>query len=974
MRAVAIAIASTLLCAGPATTQGATTATTAASSTSWRSIPTLPSDVNKGRKLLANLEDPNAKDAQRLCPGYTAINIRNCPGGLSARLVLSGANCNVYGTDIDQLDLRVLFGPESRLNVRILPAEIPEEQESWYDTNEDYLTRTVKGVHFNPTNSHFGFQLNSSPFEFSVVRKSTGDILFSTKGNKLVFENQFLEFRTELPEKYNLYGLGEVMHSIRLGNNYNRTLYATDVNDPLDENLYGSHPFYYEHRYATLEDGSKKGYAHGVYLRNLHGQDILLREKSLTWRTIGGMVDLTFYSGPTPTDVIADHVKAVGLPAMQQYWTLGFHQCRWGYYNVSDLEGVVETYRDFNIPLETIWSDIDYMDQYRDWTNDPVTYSLNAFSAFLDKIHENGQHFVPIFDAGIYIPNPNNASDAYSYYDAGIAADAYLKNPNGSLYIGAVWPGFTVFPDWSAPGTQDWWTDSFQKWHKEVEYDGIWLDMNEVSSFCVGSCGSKNITQNPVHPPFSLPGEPGNLILDYPEGFNNTNATEATSATAAIEARNSANAAKAAAVGPMSMAMPFVSQVTPGVDIRAINYPPYVINHVQNGHDLAVHAASPNATHSDGSLEYDMHNLWGHLETKATYKSLLKVFRGKRPFIISRSTAPGTGAWAGHWGGDNASKWFYMALSIPQALSFSMFGIPMFGVDTCGFNGNTDMELCARWMQLSAFFPFYRNHNVLSAIPQEAYRWAAVADASRTAMAIRYMLLPYIYTLFHHAHTAGATVMRALSWEFPDDESLVEIDRQFMLGPAIMVAPVLDQSANYTNATFPGGENEKWYDWYTHEARNGSEGKLVDLKAPLGHIPVFIRGGNVLALQHPAYTTAESRKNPWDVLVALDSEGDASGDLYLDDGESLVQEKTAFITLEATNSLLNISRKGQLTSTEALSSVTILGVSKKPNQIRFGKAKLDNWSWRESSQVLKVRGLEGVTKGGVWSKEWELSW
>lgn len=100
-----------------------------------------------------------------------------------------------------------------------------------------------------------------------------------------------------------------------------------------------------------------------MYLRNLHGQDILLREKSLTWRTIGGMVDLTFYSGPTPADVIADHVKTVGLPAMQQYWTLGFHQCRWGYSNVSDLEGVVETYRDFNIPLETIWSDIDYMDQ-----------------------------------------------------------------------------------------------------------------------------------------------------------------------------------------------------------------------------------------------------------------------------------------------------------------------------------------------------------------------------------------------------------------------------------------------------------------------------------------------------------------------------------------------------------------------------------------------------------------------------------
>jgi alpha-glucosidase len=84
-----------------------------------------------------------------------------------------------------------------------------------------------------------------------------------------------------------------------------------------------------------------------------------------------------------------------------------------------------------------------------------------------------------------------------------------------------------------------------------------------------------------------------------------------------------------------------------------------------------------------------------------------------------------------------------MYFAIPQALIFQFFGIPMVGPDTCGFNGNSDMELCNRWMQLSAFFPFYRNHNVLSANSQEAYVWASVAEASRVAMNIRYSLLPY---------------------------------------------------------------------------------------------------------------------------------------------------------------------------------------------------------------------------------------
>lgn len=111
-----------------------------------------------------------------------------------------------------------------------------------------------------------------------------------------------------------------------------------------------------------------------------------------------------------------------------------------------------------------------------------------------------------------------------------------------------------------------------------------------------------------------------------------------------------------------------------------------------------------------------------HEIMNATYNALLDLFPNKRPFIIGRSTFAGSGSFAGHWGGDNTATWAQMRLGIPQALSFSLYGIPMFGVDTCGFAGNTTEELCNRWMQLSAFFTFYRNHNVLSAESQEPYR------------------------------------------------------------------------------------------------------------------------------------------------------------------------------------------------------------------------------------------------------------
>lgn len=466
---------------------------------------------------------------------------------------------------------------------------------------------------------------------------------------------------------------------------------------------------------------------------------------------------------------------------------------------------------------------------------------------------------------------------------------------------------YIVYPDWVAAslgtangtGAFEWWKSEMVTWHQNISFDGIWIDMSEVSSFCVGSCGSNNVTLNPVHPGFLLPGEPGDLVLTYPEGFNLTNATEAASASSAYASQESA-----AATPPASTSTSYL-RTTPTPGSRNVNYPPYVINNAQG--DLAVHAVSPNATHQGGELEYDFHNLFGHQILNATHQALLAVFPEKRPFIIGRSTFAGSGKYAGHWGGDNTSLWAYMVFAISQALSFSIFGIPMFGVDVCGFNGNSDMELCNRWMQLGAFFTFYRNHNELSANSQEPYIWESVAQASRDAMSIRYTLLPYIYTTFEQAHDTGSTVMRALPWEFPNEPWLANADRQFLLGPAILVTPVLVQGAISVNGVFPGtGDGTTvWYDWYNQTAVTGiSRGQNVTIDAPLGHIPVHIRGGNVIPTQEPSLTTRDSRQNPWGLIVALDLQGSAEGTLYLDDGESVVPNATTLVQVSVGDTFL----------------------------------------------------------------------
>ena len=561
-------------------------------------------------------------------------------------------------------------------------------------------------------------------------------------------------------------------------------------------------------------------------------------------------------------------------------------------------------------------------------------------------------------------------TDSYETYTRGAKDDLYIKNPDGSLYIGAVWPGYTVYPDWSHPKAAAFWANELVTWFKKLAYDGIWYDMGEVSSFCVGSCGTGNLTMNPAHPPFSLPGEPGNVLYDYPEGFEVTNATEAASASAS-------SSSQAAAQPTTSSTTTSYLRTTPTPGVRNVNHPPYVINHVQTGHDLAVHAISPNSTHVDGVQEYDVHSLYGHEGIKATYKGLLEVFPGKRPFIIARSTFSGSGRWAGHWGGDNFSKWGSMYFSISQALSFSLFGIPMFGVDTCGFNGNADEELCNRWMQLSAFFPFYRNHNVLSAIPQEPYRWASVIDATKSAMRIRYALLPYFYTLMQQAHETGSTVMRALAWEFPDDPTLADVATQFLVGPSIMVVPVLEPQAKTVKGVFPGvGRGEVWYDWYTKTAVDAKPGVNTTIPAPLGHIPVYVRGGSVLPLQEPALTTREARQSPWSLLVALGTDGTATGDLYLDDGESIDPESTLTVNFEASRSRLRATAQGTWQESNPLGSVTVMGVRKVPRTVTLNgtPVPVDAMLYDTDSGTLSLSGLEKLTEKGAWGKGWVLRW
>ncbi|TYJ56202.1 hypothetical protein B9479_003046 [Cryptococcus floricola] len=915
------------------------------------------------------------------CQGYSIKDdsvSTTSTGGITAELSLL-ESCNAYGTDIPSLSLSVEYETESRLRVHIYDTPLKQFQV----TNEilPYPERTLDGTD-SADKSDLAFEYDNSPFAFWVTRKSDGVVLFDTRAaniptydepaeilgeannytvlpaHPLVFEDQYLQLSSALPTGANIYGLGEAIS----GSGYRRnasstvqTMWARDIADPVDENLYGTHPMYMEVRH---NETSNTLASHGVFLRNSHGMDVVLRDGAIQYRAIGGTLDLYFLSGSTPNQVSEQYASTVGLPQPMPEWSFGFHLCRWGYTSANQTLEVVNRMRDAGIPLETQWNDIDWMRSYREFQFDQ-NFGKEDYQRLVNTLHERGQHYIPIIDAAIGYPQ--NATDRFDVYERGHELGVWMKNPDGTEYVGAVWPTWAVFPDWFHPDMQQVWTDAFRNMSEVIDFDGIWLDMNEPSSFIDGS--AVNSTQS-LENTTIVPPDYGNVTFppDFPEGYYSD--VSGLSGNITVDGKltygQNGTVVKNTALRKRDDAP----------KIAFVDDPPYPI---RNGFGrLSAHTVSPNATHYGGVEEYSVHNVWGSMEEVATSNMFLDLKPGKRPFLVSRSTFAGSGRVSAHWTGDNYATWAFMKRSIAGVLQFNLFAVPMTGADVCGFNGETNEELCNRWMQLGAFTPFYRNHNIKTAISQEPYIWDSVRESSITAMNARYQLLPYWSSLFAKAAIAGTPPVTALFHEFSNAEYL-DNDVQFLIGPHIIVTPVLQPNETTTTGQFPTEDGTFWVDWWTHAKLDTSSGNNQTLDLPLGKIGVHVRSGSALLLyDQSGYTVKETKEGGYAVLVVLDGKGYAEGVHKVDDGESLPVTEQTCLTFTSTDSTKLTSKPdGNFTIDGKLQTITIVGVWSKPEQVSLNGNSIDESqvAYDESIGELKVTGVDGDLNA-----EWTLEW
>ncbi|VDP16124.1 unnamed protein product, partial [Soboliphyme baturini] len=293
---------------------------------------------------------------------------------------------------------------------------------------------------------------------------------------------------------------------------------------------------------------------------------------------------------------------------------------------------------------------------------------------------------------------------------------------------------------------------------------------------------------------------------------------------------------------------------------------------------------------------YNVHNMYGMKMSQSTAEIKSNGEDGEDlvPLIISQSTFPSSGRFAGHWLESTYAKWTDLKGSIIDVLEFNLFGIPYVGPDMCTLSGDMQEELCVRWLQLGAFFPLARIRSERGEFSKYLMKWSRAGQVARDSLLLRYTYLPYIYTQFYRAKYFHEPVIRPLFYEFPHDDETYSIDKQFMIGSGLLVTPILEPLTDTPSGYFP---RSIWYNIYDEQAI----GKRVlpsyqDVEVcPDGTVAIHARGGIVYPRQKPALTITESRKNPLSLLIAVNESMQSTGELFwVGDNETLANNSKCY--------------------------------------------------------------------------------
>jgi alpha-glucosidase (family GH31 glycosyl hydrolase) len=378
-----------------------------------------------------------------------------------------------FYNSIDTLALEVDY-----LNSKTLRLKIYDATKARYEVPLELNNVRNTGAFVSDFIFEYENRASDNVFQFRIKRRSNGKVLFDTSIGGFVFEDQFLQIATILPTGSDVYGFGQNNHpSLSHNLNYKTWgMFARDEPNVAGEELnqYGVHPVY-----NVLEND---GNAHGVVLVNSNAlEHSFMPYPAMVLRSIGGIFDFYFFSGPTPETVVQQYTALVGHPVMIPYFALGFQLSRWDYQDLNDMKKIVKRNLDAGIPLDIQYADIEHMRDQMDFTLHPQKFI--DLPDYFRELQAGGMHVVPIVDPALLV-----TESTYKPYTNGFAKNVYIKWPQGlspsgdyavtnsDVMLGYCWPLDKVaYPDFMYNTTEQWWIDELVEFRKTLNYDAIWI-------------------------------------------------------------------------------------------------------------------------------------------------------------------------------------------------------------------------------------------------------------------------------------------------------------------------------------------------------------------------------------------------------------------------------------------------------------------------------------------------------------------
>jgi len=317
------------------------------------------------------------------------------------------------------------------------------------------------------------------------------------------------------------------------------------------------------------------------------------------------------------------------------------------------------------------------------------------------------------------------------------------------------------------------------------------------------------------------------------------------------------------------------------------------------------------------------HNVYGMLMVKASREGILDANPDKRPFVLSRANFMGGHRYGATWTGDNTANWPHVEYSIPMTLNLGLSGQPFVGPDLGGFIGDGTPEMFSRWMGFGALMPFARGHTEKGTRDKEPWSYGPEIEATaRRALERRYRLMPLFYSLFEEAHRTGVPVARPLFFADPVDPALRDADDAFMLGDNLIVHAEVreDRSANLVLPT-----NDEWLEFDFPSFDGGRDSKDPD------QAKLFIRAGGIVPTGpvHQHFGDRPDQRDELRLVIALDENGEASGELYEDAGEGWGFRGGEFLRTRYT--------ARRVSDTVILETETIGGTDPRPDRVLWAR-------------------------------------